>query len=71
MEDIITLNERDFLVAKKLNYNNINYSLVISMDNENDIALLKESFENGEVYVSSITDEKEYETIKKLMTSEN
>ncbi len=71
MEDIITLNERDFLVAKKLNYNNINYSLVISMDNENDIALLKESFENGEVYVSSITDEKEYEKIKKLMTSEN
>lgn len=55
---MIKLNDRDFLIIDKVNYENKNYLYVIAMDGTNDITLLNEYEENNKIYVESVTDKK-------------
>lgn len=55
---MIKLNDRDFLIIDKVNYENKNYLYVIAMDGTNDITLLNEYEENDKIYVESVTDKK-------------
>lgn len=55
---MIKLNDRDFLIIDKVNYENKNYLYVLAMDGTNDITLLNEYEENNKIYVESVTDKK-------------
>ncbi len=57
-KEIITLDNRDFLIIDKVNYENKNYLYVIAIDGTNDITVLNEYEENNKIYVESVTDKK-------------
>ena len=63
MEDIIELDGRDFLIVQKIEYNNNDYIYAISTDEKRDIALLKESEENGKFYIKSVNDINEFNAV--------
>lgn len=54
--DIIVLNDRDFLIIERVNYNENSYLYVIATDRSNDITVLEEYINNNKKYVKSVTD---------------
>ena len=66
MEDILILDNREFLIIKEVSYNDANYIYVVATDGTNDIAFLKESIEDGIKYVTSITDKEELKIVTNL-----
>ena len=71
MEDIIILNEKEFLVLKTLNYNNNNYIYAISTDGNNTIALVKEVIVDNEVMVESIENQNEFKQVMEEIIKSN
>lgn len=52
-EDIITIDNEEYVVVDELDYNDSHYIYVISSDNEEKISILKETEEEGEKYIES------------------
>lgn len=55
-DDIIILDEREFLIVETVEYQNLNYLYVIATDGTNDITVLSEYKKDDKTYVKSITD---------------
>lgn len=64
-EEIIKLNNEDFLVISRLKYDGKSYLYVNSLVNENDYSILEEYEKSGEMVVKSIDDNK-YDLIMSL-----
>lgn len=68
MDEIITINNKDFIVVKRFSYNNETYIYVISEDGLDELMLLHETNENGEDIIESINEE---EKVKEILTYMN
>jgi len=64
-DDIITIDNEDYVVVDELDYNGKHYIYIISSENEEKISILVETEENGEKYIESIP-ETEVELIMSL-----
>lgn len=64
-DKIIYLDDKEFVVEKEIVVNNINYIYATLLDNEKVFTVLKETYNNNEIYVESI-DETTYKKIKNL-----
>lgn len=64
MDNIITLDGKDFLICTEFDMESVHYIYGIALDDDSYV-LLKEEIENGEKYVESVKDE---DTFKKAMT---
>lgn len=74
-DEIIKLDNEDFLVVSRLDYDGKSYLYVNSLVNENDYSILEEYEKFGKMVVKSIEDDK-YDLImnlfvKKLMSDNN
>lgn len=74
-DEIIKLDNEDFLVVSRLDYDGKSYIYVNSLVNENDYSILEEYEKFGKMVVKSIEDDK-YDLImnlfvKKLMSDNN
>lgn len=70
MDEIITLDNRDFVVVNKKTINDTNYIYAIASDGTNDLVLLQEVEENGETFVESVNDKEVFDKVLKLMVLE-
>ena len=59
MDDIIMLDDTEFLIIKEQLFNNTNYIYAIATDGTNDVVFLKETVSDNEKYVESVTDKEE------------
>lgn len=57
-EDIITIDNEEYIVVDELLYEGNNYIYVINSENEDKISILMETEENGEKYIESVPEEK-------------
>jgi len=64
-DDIITIDNEDYVVVDELDYNGKHYIYIIYLENEEKISILVETEENGEKYIESIP-ETEVELIMSL-----
>lgn len=71
MEEILTIDGRDFLVANRINYNNNNYIYVIAADESKDVTLLKEFSKEDSLYIESVTDEVEFKAVMEAIITNN
>jgi len=71
MTDVIILDNREFLVAKKRTVNGDNYIYAVANDESGDFTLLKETEKNGEKFVASVNDNDEAEAILKIIAQES
>lgn len=71
MSDVIVLDNREFLVAKSRVVNGDKYIYAIANDESGDFTLLKETEENGEKFVASVTDNDEVEAVLKIIAKES
>lgn len=67
MEEILNIDNKDFLVVKRFTYNNITYLYTIATDDSNELALLQEYENNGEVFIKSVNDEEQVKEVLKYM----
>lgn len=70
--EVITLNTngKDYVVLKKVNYNNTNYYYLMTLDKPTEVLVVKISVNsNNEPIIITVTDKKELETLMKI-TSE-
>jgi len=68
MEEIIIIDNRDFLIVKNFSYNEKNYIYAISTDGKNDVVLLEEKIVNGEELVESVKNETEIKQVLNYMS---
>ena len=66
MDDIIMLDDTEFLIIKEQVDNGTNYIFAISTDGTNDVVFLKESTIDNEEYVESVTDKEELSRVMEL-----
>lgn len=66
MDDIIMLDDTEFLILKEQVYNGTNYIFAIATDGTNDVVFLKESTIDNEEYVESVTDKEELSRVMEL-----
>ncbi len=66
-EEVIKLDNEDFLIVSRLNYEGKEYLYVNSLVNESDYSILEEYEKDGRTVVKSIDDDK-YELIMNLFT---
>ena len=66
MDDILMLDDTEFLIIKEQLYNNTNYIYAIATDGTNDVVFLKESTIDNEEYVESVTDKEELSRVMEL-----
>lgn len=52
-EDIITIDNEEYVVVDELDYNDTHYIYVISSEDDEKISILKETEEDGEKYIES------------------
>ena len=58
MNDIIVLDGKEFFIANRINYNNVNYLYVVGEnEGKKEFSILKETNEFGNVFVESVNDE--------------
>jgi len=67
MEQIIEINNRDFLVVKEFDYNENIYIYAIAVDGSNELALLRQFTLNNEIMIESVNDEEQIKEILKYM----
>lgn len=65
MDDIITIDNEDYIVVDELDYNSNHYIYIISTIKEDKISILKETEENGEKFIESVKED-EVELIMSL-----
>ena len=68
MDELLTIDNKEFLVTNRFFYNDSTYLYVIATDGTNELMLLKEYDNNGKAFVKSVTDENE---IKKALSNMN
>ena len=68
MDEFITLNNKEYLIVKRINYNSNNYLYVISTGGDYKVALLKEINQNGQVFVESVKDQREFGEVLELVS---
>lgn len=66
MDDIIMLDDTEFLILKEQVDNGTNYIFAIATDGTNDAVFLKESTIDNEEYVESVTDKEELSRVMEL-----
>lgn len=66
MDDIIMLDDTEFLIIKEQVDNGTNYIFAIATDGTNDVVFLKESTIDNEEYVESVTDKEELSKVMEL-----
>lgn len=66
MDDIIMLDNTEFLILKEQKDNGTNYIFAIATDGTNDVVFLKESIIDNEEYVESVTDKEELSRVMEL-----
>lgn len=66
MDDIIMLDDTEFLILKEKVDNGTNYIFAIATDGTNDVVFLKESTIDNEEYVESVTDKEELGRVMEL-----
>lgn len=66
MDDIIMLDDTEFLILKEQVDNGTNYIFAIATDGTNDVVFLKESIIDNEEYVESVTDKEELSRVMEL-----
>ncbi len=66
MDDIIMLDDTEFLIIKEQVDNGTNYIFAIATDGTNDVVFLKESTIDNEEYVESVTDKEELSRVMEL-----
>lgn len=73
MEEVkyITINGFDFIIAEELDFNNEHYMIAVDEKGEDTLAILKQTFVNGEEFVQSVEDDDELEMIFELIKREN
>lgn len=71
MDDIIILNNREFLILNKINVNGYNFLYVIATDGTNDFTLLNEYEENGKIMVKSVMDPNVIDEVLSKIKEEN
>ncbi len=71
MDDIIVLNNREFLILNKINLNGYNFLYVIATDGSNEFTLLNEYEENGKKMVKSVMDPELIDEILLKIKEEN
>lgn len=71
MEEIITIDNKDFFIVKRFLYNNETYLYTISVDETDEVMLLKEYDNNGETFVESVNEEEKIKEILKYMNNLN
>lgn len=64
-DDIIKIDDEEYVVVDELDYNEKHYIYIISSENEEKISILVETEENGEKYIESVA-ENEVELILSL-----
>jgi hypothetical protein len=57
-DDIITIDNEEYIVIDELQYENSKYIYVINSKNEEKVTILKETEENGETYIESVPKDK-------------
>ena len=67
MEEIITIDNKDFFIVKRFNYNNEKYLYTIAVDETDELMLLKEYDNNGETFVESVNEEEKIKEVLKYM----
>ncbi len=66
--DVITLDGKDYIIADTVNVDNIHYLYVINEElGSDDISILKQTNENGEEFIESITDLNEINKVMKAL----
>lgn len=66
MDDILMLDDTEFLIIKEQVFNNTNYIYAITTDGTNDVVFLKETVSDNEKYVESVTDKEELSKVIEL-----
>lgn len=66
MDDIIMLDDTEFLILKEQVDNGTNYIFAIATDGTNDVVFLKKSTIDNEEYVESVTDKEELSRVMEL-----
>ena len=66
MDDILMLDDTEFLILKEQVDNGTNYIFAIATDGTNDVVFLKESTIDNEEYVESVTDKEELSRVMEL-----
>lgn len=66
MDDVIMLDDTEFLILKEQVDNGTNYIFAIATDGTNDVVFLKESTIDNEEYVESVTDKEELSRVMEL-----
>lgn len=66
MDDIIMLDDTEFLILKEQVDNGTNYIFAIATDGTNDVVFLKESTIDNEEYIESVTDKEELSRVMEL-----
>lgn len=67
--EVITLddNGKDYIVVKKLNYNNENYYYMMTIQKPTEVSIIKlGKNEQGQEIVTTVTDQQELEEVMKL-----
>lgn len=57
-DDIITIDNEEYIVVDELEYENSKYIYLINSENEEKVTILKETQENGEAYIESVAKDK-------------
>ena len=57
-DDILTINNEEYVVVDEMFYEGDKYIYVIALNDENKISILKETEENNEEYVESISEDR-------------
>lgn len=70
MEEIITLNGKQFLIINEIDIYNTHYIYAHSIE-DSAYTLLRQSIDNNEKYVESVTDEEEFELVMSMIAKEN
>ena len=70
IDEIITLDNRDFLIVNRIEHEGIKYLYVIANDKTEDIALLEEIESEGQIYVQSVDDDNRFKTIMSLIAND-
>ncbi len=66
MDDILMLDDTEFLIIKEQLFNNTNYIYAIATDGTNDVVFLKETVSDNAKYVESVTDKEELSKVIEL-----
>ena len=56
-DDIITIDNEEYVVVDEMFYDGVKYMYIIGLENEDKISILKETFEDGEPYIESVPKE--------------